>query len=123
MLGTLVLGLLWVGWHLPLFFYPGWTSASLWVYTLLLLSLSYLLTFVANLAGGALAAIVSHAAFNTVSTWLNGFLAPTDVDIDVPVELVMALSAFAIVGILAVATRGRLAYRGNGTPGELPPLP
>jgi membrane protease YdiL (CAAX protease family) len=25
---SMVLGLLWAPWHLPLFFYPGWTSSS-----------------------------------------------------------------------------------------------
>ena len=71
--GSLVLGLLWTGWHLPLFWYPGWTSSPMWIYVLLLTGQSVILTYGTNLAGfGIITPIAMHAAFNTVSRFLGG---------------------------------------------------
>ena len=99
-------------WHLPLFWYPGWTTSPLWVYFLFLTGQSVILTFGANLAGfGVITPIAMHAAFNTVSRFLPGLFADTQPSARLPFELVMALCGLATAMILIAATRGRLAYR------------
>lgn len=109
--GTIVLALLWVGWHLPLFFYPAWVSTPAWIYLLILVGASFILTFVTNLARfNVLAPIAAHAAFNTVSGWLAGFFANTRPNVGVPFELVLALCGLAVSAVLIGATRGRLRY-------------
>jgi membrane protease YdiL (CAAX protease family) len=115
--GSVVLGLLWTGWHLPLFWYPGWTSTTLWVYVLFLTGQSLILTYGANLAGfGIITPIAMHAAFNTVSRFLPGLFADTQPSARLPFDLVMALCGLAIAVVLIVATRGRLAYRDDFVP-------
>ncbi len=109
--GSMVLAMLWVGWHTPMFFYPGWLSAPLWIYALILLGASFILTFVTNLARfNVLAPIAAHAAFNTVSAWLVGFFAQTRPVVGVRFELVLAVCGLAVSMVLMGATRGRLRY-------------
>jgi CAAX protease family protein len=109
--GSLILGLLWTGWHLPLFFYPGWTSSPLWIYVLFVMGQSFILTYAANLAGfGVVTPIAMHATFNTVSRFLNGLFASTQPNARIPFELVMALCGLGTAVVLILATRGRLAY-------------
>jgi len=112
--GSLLLALLWVGWHLPLFLYPGWTSTSLWTYALILIGQSIILSYAVNLSGfSVIPAIAMHAAFNTVSRFLNGLFANTEPSARIPFELVLALCGVATAVVLILATRGRLAYRGS----------
>ena len=110
--GSLLLGLLWAGWHLPLFFYSGWTTAPIWIYVIFLQGQSFILTYGANLAGyGVVVPIAMHATFNTVSRFLNGLFASTQPHARIPFELVMALSGLAMAVVLILATRGQLAHR------------
>ncbi len=110
--GSLLLGLLWTGWHLPLFLYPGWTSSPLWIYVLVVTGQSFILTYAANLAGfGVVAPIATHATFNTVSRFMGGLFADTQPRARMPFEFVMALCGLATAVVLILATRGRLAYR------------
>ena len=109
--GSIVLAGLWIGWHLPMFFYPGWVSAPLWIYALILLGASFILTFVTNLARfNVLAPIATHAAFNTVSGWLVGFFAYTRPVVGVRFELVLAICGLVVSMVLMGATRGQLRY-------------
>jgi membrane protease YdiL (CAAX protease family) len=109
---SLVLGLLWTGWHLPLFLYPGWTSSPLWIYVLFLTGQSLILTYCTNLARfGILTPIAMHATFNTVSRFLGGLFAGTEPIAPIPFVLVMALCGLATALVLILATRGRLAYQ------------
>jgi membrane protease YdiL (CAAX protease family) len=109
---SVVIALLWAGWHLPLFLVPGWTSSPLWMYVLTLTGLCLIMTFGTNLGRfGVVTAITMHAAFNTVSSFLNGLFTNTQPSGYIPFELVIALSGLAAGLVLAVATRGRLAYR------------
>jgi len=66
---SVILAPLWAAWHLPLFWImPGWTSASPGQFALILLGISFLLTWAANLGRfSILIAIVLHAFFNTSS--------------------------------------------------------
>ena len=107
-----MLGLLWTGWHFPLFLYPGWISSPPWIYVLFLIGQSLILTYGANLAGfGIITPIAMHATFNTASRFLSGLFADTQPSARVPFELVMALCGLATGVVLIVATHGRLAYR------------
>jgi uncharacterized protein len=109
---SLLLALFWTGWHLPLFWYPGWTSSPLWVYVLFLAGQSLILTYGTNVAGfGIITPIAMHATFNTAPRFLSGLFTDTQPSADVPFVLVMALCGLATGVALIVATRGRLAYR------------
>jgi hypothetical protein len=100
--------------------YPGWTSSPLWIYVLLLVGQSVILTYGANLARfGIVTPIAMHATLNTVSRFLGGLFVETQPSAHVPFELVMALCGFATAVTLILATRGRLAYRDNAAPGNL----
>jgi membrane protease YdiL (CAAX protease family) len=111
-LGSILLALLWAGWHLPLFWYPGWTTAPAWVYVLIVLGATVLLTYGTNVARfGVITPIAMHAAFNTVGKFLNGLFKGTDGPrVDLPFELVMALSGLAVAVVLILVTQGRLGY-------------
>jgi membrane protease YdiL (CAAX protease family) len=110
LLGSMLLALIWAGWHLPLFWYPGWSSAPLWIYVLLIIGSTFLLTYGTNLARfGVITPIMMHAAFNTAGRFLNGLFAGTSGPrADLPFELVMALSGLAVAGVLILVTRGGL---------------
>jgi membrane protease YdiL (CAAX protease family) len=108
---SLLLAFLWAGWHIPLFFYPGWTSVSAWVYLLILTGTSFILTYSANLSRfGVIAPIATHTAFNAVPSFLNRLLADSQPRAQIPFALVLALSGLTVALILIVVTRGRLAY-------------
>jgi membrane protease YdiL (CAAX protease family) len=112
---SLLLALLWTGWHLPLFFYPGWTTIPLWIYALIVTGVTVLMTYGTNLARfSVITPIVMHATFNTASRFLNGLLAGTEHRVHVPLELVLALCGLATAAVLIVATRGHLGYGSEG---------
>lgn len=64
--GSLLLGLLWLAWHAPLFFVQGWLNVPLWAFGILLVCLTILMTWAVNRSGGSvIAAILMHAVFNS----------------------------------------------------------
>jgi membrane protease YdiL (CAAX protease family) len=112
---SILLALLWAGWHAPLFFYPGWTTSPPWIYVLIMIGVTFLLTYGTNLARfGVITAIAMHAAFNTVSRFLSGlFVGTAGPRIHLPFELVLALCGLATAGVLILATLGQLGYGGS----------
>jgi membrane protease YdiL (CAAX protease family) len=110
--GTMLLALLWAGWHTPLFFYPGWITAGPAAYVLIVTGASFLLTYGANLARfSVLTPIAMHAAFNTASKLLQGlFTGTAGPQIHISFEWVLALSGLFTAGILVLGTRGQLGY-------------
>lgn len=65
---TLILAPLWAGWHLPLFWMQGWTTATPWEFLLILTGISFLFTAAANIGKfNVLVAMILHAFFNTSS--------------------------------------------------------
>ena len=113
---SVVLSVVWAAWHLPLFFYPGWSSASPLQYLAIVVGAGVLLAFGANLARFAVVTpILMHAMFNTASRYLSGLFSGLSVQphTPIPFAMVMALCGLATAGLLAAITRGRLAYR-NG---------
>lgn len=118
-LGTFVLGVLWGLWHLPLFLIDGYNhagsdlAASVRPYLVFLgftIAIAYLFTWLYNRTDGSgPIAILAH-------TYCNMSLLPVlfpGVDNSFHYEIVQ-LVAFAIVaGVLLLATRGRLGWRGG----------
>jgi uncharacterized protein len=71
-LASLILAILWAGWHIPLFYVQGWTTSSPWQLVLILIGVSFLLTAAANLSQfNILVAILLHALFNTSAGLVN----------------------------------------------------
>ena len=117
---SLVLGLLWTGWHLPLFLIAGWGSLPLWSYGLVLIGMSLIMTTCVNMARfSVITAIVMHAAFNTVTRFLNGLFAGTAPRANLPFELVFPMSGFLVAVVLVLMTRGHLSYRRDAHLGDV----
>jgi len=107
---SLVLGVVWAGWHLPLFFLPEWKGAATpqeigvaffsWV-----IPFTVIMTWVYNSAGGnTLVATLMHAGENAAVSLIGLHLlaAPTDLFLQSKVYAVLAVA-------LIVVTRGKLA--------------
>ena len=108
---SLLLGVLWTGWHLPLFLISGWGSLPLWSYSLVLVGLSIIMSWGANIARfSVLTAIVMHAGFNTVTRFLNGLFVGIEPRANLSFEMVFPMSGLLVAGVLIVMTRGRLSY-------------
>jgi LPXTG-motif cell wall-anchored protein len=74
--GTLLLAVLWLGWHAPLFFMGATAQVgrSVIVYALALLAWSLIMTWLYNSSGGSLlTAVLFHTSFNVV-----GYTLPFD---------------------------------------------
>ena len=113
--GTVVLGLLWGGWHLPLFLTEwggrteDWTHPALFVASCVPLSL--VMTWVFNRTGQSVPLVMLlHAGINSTYTLLWPALFPT-LDADRDPLLVQLLATTVATAVLIVVTRGRL-----GTP-------
>jgi uncharacterized protein len=109
---SVLLGILWAAWHLPLFLTRAWTSSSFPDYALIISGLAFTMTFLFNLSGeSVVAAIAGHAFFNTVSRWLGGLLNGANLRDKPSPELVLGLCGWGAALLLMAATRGRLAYQ------------
>jgi CAAX protease family protein len=118
---AVLLGILWTGWHLPLFLIAGWESLPLWSYGLVLIGVSIIMTWSANLARfSVLPAIVIHAAFNTVTRFLNGLFIGSQPRASLPFELVFPVSGLLVALLFIALTRGRLSYHGDAHSFEVP---
>jgi len=113
--GSVLLGIIWAGWHLPLFLVHGWGNVPVWAYTLMLVSVSILFTYAVNIShGSVLVAVLLHATFNTSFGILAGLChgVPTRSP-DLPYYLCAAVTT---AGATVLLTRGRLgAYEETQT--------
>jgi membrane protease YdiL (CAAX protease family) len=128
---ALLLGVIWTAWHLPLFWYPGWTSLPIWFYLVLTVALSVIITMTANIARfGVIAPILVHAANNTVGRYLDGVLRDTEpgsggflkqiaallaahghgMNINISFTTLIAVGAWLGAGLIILSTKGRLGY-------------
>ena len=108
---SILLGVLWGCWHLPLFLCKAWSSSGLPAYLLIVTGFSFSMTLLFNLSNGSvITAIAVHALFNTASRWLNGLLVSAPIRDKPSPELILGLSGWAVACLLLAATRGRLAY-------------
>lgn len=104
--GSILLGALWAGWHLPLFLIH-FVNVPVWAFTIILVTVSVFLTWATNLSGASvIVPIMMHAAFNTSSRLLAGLCGelPTRQP-DLPFYLAGGAAAAAMV---IFVTRGRL---------------
>jgi membrane protease YdiL (CAAX protease family) len=79
LLSSVILGVIWTLWHLPLFFNPatGYSLTSFWVFLIFMLPISILITWVFNSTGGSVLIImILHAMLNASTSPLGG-LYPT----------------------------------------------
>lgn len=111
--GTVVLGLLWGGWHLPLFLTEwGGHPATSWVQPVVFVAgcvpLSLVMTWVFNRTGQSLPIVmVLHAGINTTYTLVWPALFPA-LDPERDVLLGQLLTTVLAAAVLLAATRGRL---------------
>ncbi|MBI2688749.1 MAG: CPBP family intramembrane metalloprotease [Acidobacteria bacterium] len=109
--GSILLGVIWASWHLPLFLCKGWISSPLIDYYGIVIGQSILLAFLFNFSRSSIVvAIVGHALFNTTSRWLGMLIGDGPMRESPSPERVLALSGLAVAGLLTLLTRGRLAY-------------
>ncbi|MGV8907537.1 MAG: CPBP family intramembrane glutamic endopeptidase [Propionicimonas sp.] len=131
LVGTLILGVLWAGWHLPFFLVPdhgGGPNAD-WIavatnfalFTLMVVILSIPLSFVFNRTGGSVfATALLHAAIDTPQlVWLP-LLMPVGSQNSTSGEWQLNLAVVMTFGVVAalivVLTRGRLGWSPTGHP-------
>ena len=114
MIGSIVLGVLWALWHLPLFFIPGWDTPhdspiDIALFVVLAVGISFTFTWVFNNTDGSvLLAVLAHGSLNMgVATAYDLF--PTPAVTDGFASFVVGLGVVAVAVI--VLTRGRLGYR------------
>lgn len=118
---SLILGTAWAAWHMPFFFYPGWTQITIPTYFLIVIPLSVLLAWAANLARfGVIPAILMHACFNTSGKYFNGlfqyaqpgsggFLKHVPMNLTLSFASLLAMGGWLVALVLIAFTRGRLA--------------
>jgi hypothetical protein len=105
----MVLGILWAGWHLPLFLVQGWLNVPIWAYGLLSVCLTVLMTWAVNLSrGSVIPAILMHAVFNSSFPILVALCrgVPTREPGLTWYLVGVVLTAVIVVGV----TRGRLGH-------------
>jgi uncharacterized protein len=112
--GSLILGILWALWHLPMFWSGVWTPPTIpniVMFILMTTALSITMTWVFNNAKGSLLiTMLMHASFNTFANRIVTPLFPAPVLNEYP--LLPVLVGFGAVALLVVAvTRGRLGYQ------------
>ncbi|MEV0403213.1 type II CAAX endopeptidase family protein [Actinoallomurus sp. NPDC050550] len=119
--GTLILGVVWAFWHLPLFF-TSWSLAGTradtvhwWLtvgtFVAMCVAISYLITWVFNHTDESLpVALLLHASNNTVASLVLPELFKNTQESWILTAGGIGYGAAA--AILLIATRGRLGYRG-----------
>ncbi len=117
--GTLLLGIMWVFWHLPDFLTdaqrggPGadvttLLTVNLPIFFLMVMGLAIVFTWVFNQTGGSVfIAILLHTSFNAAGLVQPLFAAPSVINTD----LFMCIGVVALALLIVILTRGRLGYR------------
>lgn len=114
LVGSLILGVLWACWHLPLFWSGVWTPPTIpniVMFILMITALTTIMTWVFNNATGSLLiTMLMHASFNTFANRIVAPLFPAPILNEY--GLLPVLVGFGAVALLLVAlTRGRLGYQ------------
>lgn len=114
LVGSVILGILWALWHLPLFWSGVWTPPTIpniVMFILMITALTIIMTWVFNNAKGSLLiTMLMHASFNTFANKMVAPLFPAPIlsEYGLLPELV-GFGATALV--LIVVTRGHLGYQ------------
>lgn len=111
--GSVVLGVLWACWHLPLFWSGVWTPptvADIVMFIVMITGLTIVMTWVFNNAKGSLLlTMLMHASFNTFANLVVAPLFPAPLLEEY--GLLPELIGFWVVALIVIAaTRGRLSY-------------
>src|SRR5919107_2894721 len=114
LVGSIILGLLWALWHLPLFWSGVWTPPTIpniVMFILMITTLTIIMTWVFNNAKGSLLiTMLMHATFNTFATTIVEPLFPAPILSEYGLlPVLLGFGATALV--LIAATRGRLGYQ------------
>lgn len=124
--GTVILGLLWGGWHLPLFLTKWAANASglaIFGFILSVVGTAIVITWVFNhTRGSLLIAILLHAtidAFSSAAATTGLFSLQWMLNNEYLAQLI----SFGVVGVvLIVVTRGRLGYQRASSPSDTAPI-
>jgi uncharacterized protein len=134
LLGTLVLGILWGLWHMPLFFIPGTDQYALsfggigfishllplGVFVIWTIALAITITWIFNNTHGSLGlSMMLHASINTVPFLLLPTLFPSP-SLSALFGLSWLLVWIVVALLVIVVTRGRLSYQGYLLESEKP---
>ena len=122
---TLLLGVIWVFWHLPDFLtraQGGGPEAGLSpfytrlpIFFLMVVAMAFVFTWVFNHTRGSLfIAILLHASINAFGYVVSPsvFSAPIVTSTDLPIALIFA----ALAAVILILTRGRLGYQPDANP-------
>ena len=114
--GTLILGILWGCWHLPLFLTdwadPGTNLLTVGAVILETVCVSFLITWVLNYTGGSiLMAILLHSGVDAFASQSWSSLFPTPQLLH-GANLALDISYGALAVLLIILTRGSLGYKG-----------
>ncbi|KAB1189106.1 MULTISPECIES: CPBP family intramembrane glutamic endopeptidase [Haloferax] len=97
---SLVIGVVWAAWHIPLFAMPGSSQSgtSFVFYLLAVLAISVITTWLYNESGGrVLVPIAFHTTWNAISVYLSAGVTGNGI---LPSEASLALAAWLLAGIL-----------------------
>jgi uncharacterized protein len=114
LVGSLVLGVLWGVWHLPLFLIPSWDTPhgsplDIALFVTWAVAITIVLTWVFNnTKGSVLLAILAHGSINSAAVAVYG-LFPAPAVTGTITNVVIGFGAAAL--LVVVLTRGRLGYR------------
>ncbi len=128
LLGTLILGVLWGLWHLPLFLIPGYNGAGTGfvgisvpfiAFVIAATAMAFIFTWVFNnTRGSLLLAMLLHASVNTAS---DAFLRFSPSLPTAPLAAMSSYIAFILLALIIIAaSRGRLSYERYRRETELP---
>ncbi|WP_459195099.1 CPBP family glutamic-type intramembrane protease [Halosimplex sp. J119] len=113
--GSVVLGLLWGLWHLPLFYIPGRTiyyQKPIWGFVASIVMVTVVMTWLYDLTGGSLLAmLLVHTSFN----WTTWAIPVLDVD---PGSLAFVIGQFVVVIAIVARWRSNGALRSRARPGS-----
>jgi uncharacterized protein len=124
LVGTLILGILWACWHLPLFWIKVWgtppTILNMVLYIPSVIFMTIFFTWVFNnTKGSVLVAILLHTSFDLLVGPVGQlFPAPVVTDYGGALPMLIGLGVTALV--LVVLTRGRLGYQNYRQEEEYP---
>jgi membrane protease YdiL (CAAX protease family) len=125
LVGTLLLGVLWSLWHLPLYlFIPGYNGAGTGLlgilgpfveFVIMVMAMAYVFTWVFNnTCGSLLLAILLHASINTASIMLPYLFRSLPQTGSLLFGLSQSLVWVVLAVLIIAVTRGRLSYCSAG---------